>query len=170
MNYKTESLLKRFINWVGNLVLNLVVIGLVLLVAIQFILTNPNLKESIIAKLPYVQQALELKEDNKFSQTAKTVFAPQKKHIAFQIKGDLSSKQVKLLINGNVVGDFASGSLKVTVEPGDKLAIDAREYEPGIWLEITDVSASLNSFQTGQQFWIKEQYKSLNIVKINNKI
>ena len=108
-------------------------------------------------------------EDNNFSQTAKTVFAPQEKHIVFQIKGDFSSKQVKLVINGNVVGDFASGSLKVTVEPGDKLAIDAREYEPAIWVEITDVSASLNSFQPGQQFWIKEEYKTLNSVKSNNK-
>ena len=169
MRYRPESRFERFIKWVGKLVLNVVVLGLVLLVTVQFIMTNSAVDKSLLSKIPYGEYILNLEQQDKFSQAAKTVFAPKKGTLVFKLQGNDNSRQVRFLVNDQVVGNFAAGVVEVKVKPGDELAIDARGYKKGIWLFLAGVSKGVDFFEQGQQFWIKNEYKSLGTVKSKTK-
>ncbi|MBM7556483.1 hypothetical protein [Halanaerobacter jeridensis] len=169
MHYKSESILERFVKWVAKLVLNVVVVGLVLLVTVQFIMSNTAVDKSLLSKVPYSKYILKLDQSDKFSQTAKTVFAPQEGTLIFKLQGNDNPWQVRLLVNKEVVGNFAAGFIKVKVRPGDKLAIDARGYKEAIWLQLSDISEKIVFLKEGQQFWIKNEYKKLGTVKAKAK-
>lgn len=169
MRYRSESKVEKVIKWVSKTVLKLIVFALVLLVTVQFILTNSALEKSLLSKLPYSKHILDLGEKNKFSQAAKTVFASKEGSLVFQLQGGENLWKVRFLVNEKVVGNFAAGSLEVKVEPGDKLAVDARGCQEGVWLRLSKLSENINFFQEGQQFWLKNEYKSLGVVKSKTK-
>ncbi|MFO7819667.1 MAG: hypothetical protein R6V17_05440 [Halanaerobacter sp.] len=169
MRYSSESKVEKVVRWISKTVLKLIVLALVLLVTVQFILTNSSLEKSLISKVPYSKYILDLGQQNKFSQAAKTVSASKKGTLVFQLQGADDVGQVRLLVNEKVVGDFAAGSLKVKVEPGDELAVDTRGCQEGVWLRLSNLSKNIDFFQEGQQFWLKNEYKSLGIVKSKTK-
>lgn len=170
MRYQSESVLEKFIKGTAKFVLRLVVVALVLLIAVQFIMANTVIEKSLISKIPYAQELLKLGQDNQFAQQAKMVFAPEKKYIIFRLQSNEWPWQVRLVVNGHVVGNFSQGKVEVKVKEGDNLAVDARGYKKGLWLTIAKSSAAIENFQPGQQFWIKNQYKKLGIVKLKEKI
>lgn len=165
MYYKSESNLERFVKWVAKLVLNVVVVGLVLLVTVQFIMTNSVVDKSLISKVPYSEYILKLDQSDKFSQASKAVFAPQEGALTFKLQGNDNPWQVRILVNEEVVGNFAAGPIEIKVKPGDEIAVDSRGYKKAIWLRIAKISKKIDFFKAGQQFWIKDEYKTLGTVK-----
>lgn len=169
MRYRRESKLERVIKWISRTVVKLIVFALILLITVQFILTNATLEKSLLSKMPYSEYILNFGQENKFSQAAKTVFAPEKGSLIFKLHGAQKPWQIKLLVNQKVVGDFTGSYLKAEVRPGDKIAIDARGCKAGMWLILTDLSQNIDFFKEGRQFWIRNEYKSLGRVNSNTK-
>ena len=169
MKYRSESFIEKVIRGISKFVLRLFVWGLLILVVAQFIILNSDFEETLIAKFPQIRQVLKLGQEEEFTQQAKMVFAPQEEYIVFQLQTNNWPRQVKLLVNDQVIGTLAKGKLKVKIKEGDSLAIDARGYEQGIWLTITQLSTPLKNLQLGQQIWVKNEYKKLGIVKLKGK-
>ena len=160
---------KKILKGIERLILRLLVVGLVLLVAVQFILTNSNVEQKLVAKIPWTRKLLTLGQQNEFSQSAKQVFSTRQQYIKLSLQNNLQLRKVQVLVNGQVVGNFSQSEIKVNIKPGDRLAIDARGCQQGLWFEIDSLSTAISFLQTGQQFWLKDEYKVLGKVRNQNK-
>ncbi|MGM0502114.1 MAG: hypothetical protein ACQERJ_06260 [Bacillota bacterium] len=169
MRYEDESMLEKSIRWIGKFLLNIVVFGLLVVVVTQFIIINSDFEQSLIARFPQVKKILELNQEQQFTQQAKMVFAPQQEYIVFIMQGSNKSWKVQLVVNGQVVGNFAQGKVKAEIKEGDQIAINAVGYKKGLWLRVAELSIPLQTFKQGEQFWIKNEYKNLGIVKLKGK-
>lgn len=158
--------IERVVRVIEKILLRIVVLGLILLIAVQLILTNPNLEDSIVAKLP------KLKEILNFGQNvpAKTVFRTKEEYLILALQNSYRAPETKVLVNAKVVGDFSQGLIKIRVQDGDKLAINGRENKKGLWVKVEATSVPLPSFKVGQQYWIKNEWKVIGEVKLNNKL
>ena len=162
---------KRLLRTIERLILRLLVVGLVLLVAVQFILTNSQLEEKIVTNIPWTQKLLTLGQQSKFSQPAQKVMStgPNNSHLQLTLQNNLPLEEVKLLVNGQVVTNFSQSQQEVELKPGDKIAIDARGCKRGLWFKVKSLSADLSSLKSGQQLWIKDEYKVLGQVDKQDK-
>ncbi|GAB6098472.1 hypothetical protein JCM16358_03510 [Halanaerocella petrolearia] len=161
--------LERMIKKIERVLIRSIIIGFILIVAVQIILTNPNLKNSLISKVPMVDEFLVVKKEPNFNAPAKKVFSIQNEYATLSLQNGLRLSEVKLLINDQVVDNFKNGEVKFKIEPGDIVAIDARGYKKGLWFKATDLSTSVSIFKEQQQFWIKDEYKVLGQIKKLNK-
>jgi len=162
---------KKLMRIIERLILRLLVVGLVLLVAVQFILTNSQLEEKIVTNIPWTQKLLTLGRQSEFGQPAEKVISTgtDSHHLRLTLQNKLPLKEVKLLVNGEVITNFNQPQQEVKLKPGDKIAIDARGCQQGLWFKITSLSANLSSLEAGQQLWIKDEYKVLGQVAKQNK-
>ncbi|PRX27463.1 hypothetical protein BX659_11652 [Orenia metallireducens] len=161
----------NFKNFVERLVLTTIIIGFIIVVGVQMVLTNPNFKDSLIAKLPKVEDILAFGQREDFKEKAQAVFTTveQEDYIVISLQNKVSYPEVKVIMNGQVIGDFSKGYLKVNIEEGDYLTIDTRGINDGLWFEVTGISNGIKSFRRGQQFWLKDELKTLGRVESLNK-
>ncbi len=166
---RRSSFIRRVIKGIEQLLLRIIVIGLVLLVTVQIILTNPKLEESLITKVPIMKEVLTLGQNEDFKIPATTVFSTRDKKLVVLLQNDLRTSKVKLLINGEVRDTFVDGYTEVNLKSGDEIAIDTKGVPQGLWFEISESSFSLISFEVGRQFWIKNDCKVLGRVDKEDK-
>ncbi|OCL26062.1 hypothetical protein U472_08570 [Orenia metallireducens] len=161
----------NFKSFVERLVLTTIIIGFVILVGVQMILTNPNFKDSLIAKIPKIEHILAFGQREDFKEKAQAVFSTvnQKDYVVISLQNKASYPDAKVIINGQVIGDFGRGYIKVNIEAGDYLTIDTRGIGAGLWFEVTGISNGVESFKIGQQFWVKDELKTLGKVENLNK-
>ena len=65
-------------------------------------------------------------------------------NIRISTQGGLTLGYAYLLINGEAVGDFGTGSLTVRVYPGDILELDCQLYDKAVHFSVEALSASIN--------------------------
>lgn len=165
---------RRFDNFkslVERVVLTTIIIGFIIAVGVQMILTNPNFKDSLIAKIPKVEHILAFGQRKDFKEKAQAVFSTegQQDYIVISLQNKSSYPGAKVIMNGQVIGDFSRGYIKVNIEAGDYLTIDTRGIGDGLWFEVTGISEGIKSFRVGQQFWVKDEFKTLGRVESLNK-
>lgn len=164
--------LRRWLKKVQTFAINVIVIGLVLVVAVQIILANPDLKDSLISKVPKLNKILAIGQQSNFDAPAKKVFSMQSsqyEYLTISLQNKLKLSEVKLVINEQIVDNFADGVVKARIEEGDIIAIDARECNNGLWFKITNISTRLDTFESQEQFWVKNEYKVLGKIEEINK-
>lgn len=64
--------------------------------------------------------------------------------------GDTS--KLKLLVNEQVVGTFGKGKFSLTVQPGDRLAVDARSVRQNVRLKVSGIGQDL-AYPKLNQIW-----------------
>ncbi len=167
---RPSNLFLRLIKFVERTLLTIIVVGFILLVSVQMILTNPKLKDSLIAKIPKFDKILAIGQSNDFEAETKPVFSlNQEEYLVLSLPNKEAHPEVKLLLNGEVVADFSKGYVKVDINENDYVTIDARELDKGLWFEVTGLSSKNLSFEVGQQFWIDGEFKNLGKIKGLNK-
>ncbi|MCK8816921.1 hypothetical protein MWH28_05975 [Natroniella sulfidigena] len=167
----------RFFRFVSDIIkvierilFRIVGVGLVLLITVQIILASPdfNFNRDLIADLPGVSLLLG-ESEYQFGEPAQEVFSAPEEQMRIVIQGRLDLPEAKLVVNGEVRDNFAGGVAQVSVRNGDKVIIDTRGIERGMWIRIDELSAGLYPFEIDQQFWVQDEYKNLGQVRINNQ-
>ncbi|WP_027340528.1 hypothetical protein [Halonatronum saccharophilum] len=165
--YLVEGLAKV----IEKILVRLVVIGMVILVGVQIILTNPNLEETLIARIPRLEAVLAIGQSDDFKEDAVPVFQINNETISLKLSTynrDRGS-DFNLILNGQKVGDFSRDYIEIEVNEGDRLSIDGRESSSGIWIEISSTSKPLINLGEGKQFWVNNKYKDLGHIEVINK-
>ncbi|WP_018249670.1 hypothetical protein [Orenia marismortui] len=171
MSRRFSIILRNCVEFIERLILIIIVGGFVMLVAAQLILSNPKLKDSLIARIPKVNSILTFGQSKDFQEPAKAVFSTKqdRDYLVIALQNKSVENNAKLMMNGQIISDFSRGYVKVDIDEGDYLAIDTRGVEEGLWFEITGMSTSISSFRMGQQFWVRNGLKSLGKVEGINK-
>ncbi|MGI6361153.1 MAG: hypothetical protein ACOX05_02460 [Bacillota bacterium] len=110
--------------------------------------------------LAVTERGEELASVKKVSQAEKGLFAT----IVFTTKDEVSVPKAKLFINGTMSGDFSEGRLYVRVYEGDKLEIDARDYQTDLLFKIEQMSANLDQGSLNSQLIINNDISEVGIV------
>ncbi|MCK8827260.1 hypothetical protein MWH25_05835 [Natroniella acetigena] len=161
-------LVSDLIKVIERILLKIVAIGFVLLVAVQIILVNPDFDRALIANLPVVSLLLG-EEEYQFGEPVQEVFSVPEEELRITIQGQLDLPEAKLIVNGEVRDDFAGGFAQIRVRNGDRVIIDTRGVERGLWVRIDELSGLLYPFEKDQQFWVQDEYKTLGRVRIDSQ-
>ncbi|WP_408956526.1 hypothetical protein [Natroniella sp. ANB-PHB2] len=160
-------LVSDLIKVIERILLKIVVVGLVLLVTVQIILVNPDFDRTLISNLPLVNSLLG--EEYHFGEPAQEVFSAPEEELRVTIQGQLDLPEAKLIVNGEVKDSFAGGVAQIRVRNGDRVIIDTRGIERGLWIRIDELSGVLYPFEREQQFWVQDEYKTLGRVRIDSQ-
>ena len=163
---------KNFLQFLERAAIRMLMIGLVLLVAVQFVLINSNLEERLVARIPWTEEILQIAQNNQQhgNVPAAEVFSPQRgrevrNYLEITLQSGGAYEEVQLIIDGDPVGNFATPQLKVDISPGNQVAIDARGIEEGLWFRLKVGGLEMTSFSDETQIWVKNEYKVLGEVK-----
>ncbi|MFW5991735.1 MAG: hypothetical protein ACOCQN_00915 [Halanaerobiaceae bacterium] len=149
---------------------NIVIIVLIVLIGVQVVMKNENayqrIKEFEMTFKSLFQQGEVVEVAGNLDNHEEALQGV----IVIDLLHDYSLPQVWLVKNGQRVENFAGGIVKVNVNKGDLLAIDARFCNQPLWFEITDISPEINTWQKDQQFRIYREEKRLGIVNFYEKL
>jgi hypothetical protein len=146
---------------------NVIIIGLVVLISFQILMKNDTTYRNI------KDWEFALRNFLGFKQKTEQVTGLEEERsgmITIDLLQDLSLPQVYLIINGQRVADFSEGVVKLKVDEGDLLKIDARFYDRSLWFEITSLSLNIRNWQVGQQFRIKGEEFRLGVVQFYDQL
>jgi hypothetical protein len=159
--------MNNFFQKLERFFVNLIIIVLIILISFQILMKNETTYRNI--------KDWELALRNSLGLTQKTVQVTGLEEersgiVTIDLLQDLSLPQVYLIINGQRVADFSGGVVKVRVEEGDLLKIDARFCDKSLWFEITSLSLNIRNWQIGQQFRIKGEEFRLGVVQFYDQL
>jgi len=156
----------NFIKWVEKVLIAGVILGLVLLIACQALLTiDPvrfylNVAEKLEGKMVNFYE--EFPETRVASGQYQSVFAT----VTIQIENFSSLEKAVLLINGKKVTDFRQKQVTVKVSPGDVLAIDGSFYIHELIFKVAAVSENVAQPEIGQVIRVKGDVVTIGEVKL----
>lgn len=85
-------------------------------------------------------------------------------NILIASEGGVSLERAYLLVNGEIRGNFASGSLQIRVYDGDILAVDCRAYGRELCFTVDILSASVDESYLPRQIRCRQQTAVLGFV------
>ena len=85
-------------------------------------------------------------------------------NIVIASEGGVSLERAYLLVNGEIRGNFASGSLQIRVYDGDILAVDCRAYGRELCFTVEILSASVDEDYLPRQVRCRQQTAVLGFV------
>ena len=90
--------------------------------------------------------------------------------IVFESVQPVNPAGVFVVINSEKVDNFEDGNVVVEVGRGDRIFIDARNYDYELEIEITDISSFINNFEVGDRLRTTGNRIFLGTVEINDKL
>lgn len=146
---------------------NLLLITLIIIISFQIIARDESAYQHI-KRLEYtVRGFLNTGDTVKVTSTKKM---EEKAYLTIDLLNDYSLPQVYLVQNGLRVTDFSDGVVRIEVNRGDVISIDATLFKKSLWFEITSLSPSISNIKPGQQFRLFGDIKRLGIIEFYNKI
>lgn len=156
-----------FLQKVEKFFINLTVIILILLLTVQILMRN----ETAYSKLKEMEFSIRniIQEDAVMRVFGYRELA-EEGYIVIELMQDYSLPQVWLVKNGQRVDNFADGSVRINVRDGDLLVLDCSFCNEVLWFEITDLSASIKTWYTGQIYRIHGEEEKLGVVQFYDKL
>lgn len=159
--------MNRFFRKLERFFVNLLLITLIVIISFQIIMRDESTYQHI-KKLEYTVKGL-LNTGNTVEVTSIKEME-RKAYLTIDLLHDYSLPQVYLVQNGLRVADFSDGVVRIEVNSGDLISIDATLLKKTLWFEITSLSASISNLKPGQQFRVSGDIKSLGVIEFYNKI
>ncbi len=150
----------RFLERMGRLFLNLVIILFILLISVQIILKNDDARE----RLTQVETAFQ-ELTHSTQQVFKVTDDIKKGLLVLKVnneKEQFDLSEIWLLQNGTKVANFSEGYLSFQVNDGDLITITS-SYPETIEIFFEDVDDSISSIEKGQQFKIEDGFLFIKI-------
>ncbi|MGM0471188.1 MAG: hypothetical protein ACQEQI_02760 [Bacillota bacterium] len=174
---KVESLLIR-----GTIAL------IILLITVQITLSDPlhsnldlasQLSVDHLQHLPVISQLLDF--SSKTTQRSEGTSSSQEssQSVVGEVAGRVELKilnsnvdnleQIKIFVNDQFRTSFSDEQLKLEVRPGDKIMLDTRNIEQGLWFQVTALSANIQNFKQEEQFWVQNDLYLLPEIKVSKR-
>lgn len=127
-------------------VLGLLTVGLILLVAIQMMMTNEEARDYL--------QMVQGRIQSLFNPEAQPVamMGEGEEYVTIKLVNQRPYSQARVMVNNERAFSFEQSSLQVPVNIGDFLILDTRGIADALWFEIADVSEGITSIQVGKQY------------------
>ncbi|ADL12551.1 hypothetical protein [Acetohalobium arabaticum] len=177
----------RLIERIESLLIKGTISLLILLITVQIALNDPlsaklqfeNSYLQQLKEIPVVQQVVTYLQRNNsgVKQTAELKEVTQSESVTTDKQGIVELKvlnsttdqQIKVFINKKLRKTFSKGQARILVEPGDKIILDTRGINKGLWFQVTALSDNLQNFNGGERFWIKNDLYTLEEVKVRKR-
>lgn len=136
--------MRRFANRVEKILVRIIVLGLVLMVVVQGLMTSDSLRLYLSWGERMEGQSLEYPASsiNNENEDAGTVQSPYAT-LTIAIDKFSSLPEAFIMINGAKTASFDKRELKIKVMAGDKVEIDSKAYDLPVDYRIIDVSNNL---------------------------
>lgn len=163
------------------LLVRVVVLGILVLTAAQLASgLDPIEREFQLSKLleePAVDAAVQQSPGGGPASERESLDVPAAEPLALEHQGSdgvitlrlvdfFSAAGIKILVNGVVKADFLRQTVSIPVRKGDQLALDVRNFQPGIRVEVFDVSPGIAAPAEGAVIVATERITQLEQVEI----
>jgi hypothetical protein len=169
----------RLIERVESLLIKGTIALIILVITVQVALNDPLHADLNFRDLPVVNKVVSYLDLRNHQYSKSTEVESPSKAVLEREQGiielkvlNLSEKdkaKVKILVNNQLQRNFGGGAVRLFVQDGDKIILDTREVNQGLWFEVTDSSNNIQSYQKGEQFWIKNNIKELETVELKRR-
>ncbi|KXS44710.1 MULTISPECIES: hypothetical protein [unclassified Candidatus Frackibacter] len=178
----------RLIERIESLLIKGTIALIILLITVQVALNDPlnvNLK---LSELPVVEKVLTYlpleKLDLEYQQTQQGVAKHKEaSRISSQVMGEkkglieltvlnldqVNQNNIRIIVNGKRIDNFIGNQIQIFVSDGDRVIVDTRGVQRGLWFKVTDISGGIQNFRVGEQIWIQDNLKSLGRVEFQKR-
>ncbi|NPV26297.1 MAG: hypothetical protein HPY81_02325 [Firmicutes bacterium] len=174
---------ERFLSWADRIerfLLRFVIIGLVVLVVTQSLLTSDPLRfylsfaERMEGRSLDLDNAYVFKDVDDANQPGSEMSLSGRPSVptgtlTVSLLNYSSLQKAVLLRNGEPIGDFRDKHLTVRVHAGDVLEVDGSYYNYPLALEITAASENIVSPKVKQRIEVKHNVVKLGVVQLKDK-
>ncbi|MBM7623829.1 hypothetical protein [Sporohalobacter salinus] len=171
----------RLIEKIESLLIKGTVSLIILLITVQIALNDPlsaelQFKNSYLQqlkKVPVVRRVVSYFQKNKTRgrQAAKLESVTTEKQgvIKLKVLNLTKPRRIKVFVNNQLRKTFNGSQVRILVEPGDRITLDTRGIDKGLWFQVSALSSNLLNFKEGEQFWIKNNLQTLKEVKVRKR-
>lgn len=176
----------RLIEKIESLLVKGTIALIILLITVQVALNDPLNADLNLGKLPLVKEIplvekivsylepvrQQARQANDFKKPASKPVLEAEQGVIELRALNLSpgaGPRIKVLVNGQLRGNFKGERVRIFVQDSDEIILDAREIKEGLWFEITKLSDNIQNHREGEQLWVKDDLRSLGEVKLKKR-
>lgn len=160
---------RGFWSWAGRLelfLLKVVVMGFVIFFMIQAMFIGDPLQRMVtvfegVEGLNFQNRPESTKESINFN----SPIAETEAEITLALVDYSSLQKAKVLVNGEVKGNFLNKYVSVNLHQGDLLEVDGKFYTHSFKVKLIEVSPALAGLKQGQQFTVKAEELTLGEIQ-----
>ncbi|MFW6269604.1 MAG: hypothetical protein ACOC4G_05950 [Bacillota bacterium] len=151
---------------IGRFILKLAVLGLILVISVQFLMNNEESYNRVKEVETVVKNIFTTNSSNEVMEVTQDEIQEEHGVITFKLLQNLSLSQVWVRCNGEKIENFSEGKATIKVKKGDFLTIDSTNYNDELWFEINDRSSNIQNFKNGQQYRTRGEMLNIGVVNV----
>ncbi|MFW5998342.1 MAG: hypothetical protein ACOCP5_01145 [Halanaerobiaceae bacterium] len=151
---------------IGRFILKLAVLGLILVISVQFLMNNEESYNRVKEVETVVKNIFTTNSSNEVMEVTQDEIQEEHGVITFKLLQNLSLPQVWVRCNGEKIENFSEGKATIKVKKGDFLTIDSTNYNDELWFEINDRSSNIQNFKNGQQYRTRGEMLNIGVVNV----